>query len=176
LTLTVAAVAAGMWLWKRRPGWDDVQVGCVEVGIILVAMLLVQGSTWARPTWGVFWTWDPRLTTAAILLLAFIAVLALRAFVDDAYRRATWTAVATLVAAVDVPIVYYSVKWWRTLHQDFSSPETVAGSMTLPLRINAFALLFLATWLVARRARLARLKRGTRVLEPPKRSALVAGE
>lgn len=176
LTLTAAGVFAGLYLVQRRPRWDDLLTGCVEVGVLLTAMLLIQGSIWARPTWGIFWTWDPRLTTAAILLLSFIGVLALRAFVDDPQRRARWTAVATLVAVLDIPIVYFSVKWWRTLHQDFSSPETVASAMHWPLRINAFALLALAIWLILRRARLSRQRRTARAAAPPPTSTLVAGD
>ena len=176
--LTAAFVIAIGYLFNRKPSWDDALVGAVETGVVLTAMLLVQGSMWARPTWGVFWTWDPRLTTSAIMLVAFIAVLGLRSFVDDPRRRATWSAVATIIAYVDVPIVYLSVKFWRTIHQTYSSPETVAESMTLPLRLNAFAVLFIALWLVARRARLARLKRQVddESGNVPQASALVAGQ
>lgn len=176
--LTGAFVAAVGLLRRRRPAWDDVLVACVEVGVLLTAMLLIQGSVWARPTWGVYWTWDPRLTTSAILLVAFIAVLGMRTFVDDPTRRAAWSAVATVVAYVDVPIVYFSIKWWRTLHQPFSTPETIASPMKLPLHINAVAILLIATWLIARRARLARLHRvRTHREEPaPATSSLVAGD
>lgn len=178
VTLTAACVIAIGALLTRRASWDDALVGAVEVGVLLTAMLLIQGSIWARPTWGTYWTWDPRLTTSAIMLVAFAAVLGLRSFVDDAARRATWSAVATIVAYVDVPIVYFSIKWWRTLHQEFSTPQTVAATMKLPLRINAFALLFIAIWLVVRRARLARLRRtrGHEATPEPEASALVAGE
>lgn len=178
VTLTIAFVAAIGLLLKNTLGWDDMLVAAVEVGTLLTAMLLVQGSIWARPTWGVYWTWDPRLTTSAIMLVAFVGVLGLRAFVDDPVRRATWSAVATIVAYVDVPIVYFSIKWWRTLHQPFSTPETIASTMTLPLRINAFALLFIAIWLIVRRARLAKLRRlrGQAQTSAPQSSELVAGE
>lgn len=178
VTLTAACVIAIGTLRTRKLSWDDALVGAVEVGVVLTAMLLIQGSIWARPTWGTYWTWDPRLTTSAIMLVAFAAVLGLRSFVDDAQRRATWSAVATIIAYVDVPIVYFSIKWWRTLHQEFSTPQTVAATMKLPLRINAFAMLFIATWLVVRRARLARLQRSMQreVGPAPQPSALVAGD
>ena len=116
----------------------------VEVGIVLNALLLVQGTIWARATWGVWWDWDVRLTTSLIMLLLFAGVLALRSFVHDAGRRATWTAIATIVAFVDVPLVYFCVRWWRSLHQIQSTPDTVAPMMVVPLRDNAFAILFLA--------------------------------
>ena len=81
-----------------------------------------------------------------VMLLLFAGVLTLRSFVDDPTRRATWTAIATIVAWVDVPLVYFCVRWWRSLHQIQSTPETVASSMALPMRINAFAVLFLSVW------------------------------
>jgi heme exporter protein C len=99
--------------------------------------------------------WDPRLTTCAIMVVAFGVVLALRKQIDDPARRLTLSSVATIVAFVNVPIVYMSVKWWRTLHQNFSSPETVSSSMVTPLRIAAFGMLFLATSFVVRRWRLS---------------------
>lgn len=176
LCCTAAFVCAVGSLLRRTPKWDAALEGTVEVGSLLTAMLLVQGSCWAKPTWGVWWDWDPRLTSSAILLLSYLAVLALRSFIDEYERRATWSAVATVLAYVNVPIVYFSIKWWRTLHQDFSSPQTVDGSMVLPLRINAFAMLFLATWLCARRARLALLRdHRTAVTHAPPPSAIVAG-
>ena len=108
-------------------------------------LLCCQGSIWAKPTWGVWWDWDPRLTTTAVLLFAFLGILALRKFVDDPARRAIWSAVATIIASVDVPIVYYSVRWWNSLHQLQSSPSTVSRQFWLPLRMNAFGILFLMT-------------------------------
>jgi len=176
--LTTAFVAAIGVLVTKRPRWDHVLVAAVEVGVVLTAMLLVQGSIWARPTWGQYWTWDPRLTTSAILLVAFAGVLGLRAFVDDPHRRAQWSAVATIVAYVDVPIVYFSVKWWRTIHQSFSTSESISVSMKLPMHLNAAALLLIAAWLITRRARLAALRRQhDEVTAPsPPSSNLVAGE
>ncbi|MCB9727463.1 MAG: cytochrome c biogenesis protein CcsA [Deltaproteobacteria bacterium] len=178
LVLTFAFAFAVASLTTRKPRYDDLLVGAIEVGIVLSAMLLIQGSIWARPTWGVYWTWDPRLTTSAVMLVSFVGVLGLRSAVDDAGRRASWTAVATIIAWADVPIVYFSIKWWRTLHQNFSSPQTVASTMVLPLRINAFALLLLSLWLILRRARLSAHQRARAGMDtpPPEPSTLVAGD
>ena len=174
---TVAFVIAIGSLIKHSPAWDAALEATVEVSCVLTAMLLIQGSIWAKPTWGVWWDWDPRLTTSAIMLVSFAGVLALRSFVDDARRRANWSAVATIIAWIDVPIVYMSIKWWRTLHQTFSSPETVNKAMVTPLRINAFAMLFIAIWLIVRRTRLALLA-AEREAPPPEPTgpALVAGQ
>jgi len=176
LAFTVGFAFAIASLRSGRLVWDDVLVGLLEVGVLFAAMLLVQGSIWARPTWGVFWTWDPRLTTSAIMLVSFSGVLAMRAFMKEPQRRARWTAVGTIIGFLDVPLVYFSIKWWRTLHQPFSSPDTVAGSMVWPLRINALALLLIAAWLVIRRARLARHMRAAQETAAPPASALVAGD
>ncbi|HEU5161588.1 MAG TPA: cytochrome c biogenesis protein CcsA, partial [Thermoanaerobaculia bacterium] len=134
------------------------------------------GAIWAKPTWGVWWDWDPRLTTMAILLFAFLGILALRKFVDDPVRRATWSAVATIIASADVPIVYYSVRWWNSLHQTQSSPETVSSAFHIPLRMNAFGVLFLMIGWIMIRTRIA-TARLTQELGPPlEESGAVAAE
>jgi heme exporter protein C len=155
LTYLVAFVAAIGALATGKAAWDAMVEASVEVGLLLNALLLIQGSLWAKPTWGVYWTWDPRLTTCAIMVVAFGVVLALRKQLDDPMRRLTISSVATIVAFINVPIVYMSVKWWRTLHQPYSSPETVDSAMVTPLRVAAFGMLFLSTGFVVRRWRIA---------------------
>lgn len=152
LTAFIAAVGALVGTDRR---WEATMEGAVEVGVLLNALLLVQGSLWAKPTWGVFWTWDPRLTTTAIMVVSFLGVWVLRRVITQPGRRLAASATATVLAFVNVPVVYFSVKWWKTLHQPFSSPETVDSPMVLPLRVAAFGMLFIATFFVARRARLA---------------------
>mgnify|MGYP003499318897 CR=1 FL=1 len=92
-------------------------------------------------------------------LLLFIGVLSLRSFAAGTERKASLTAVAAIVAYVDVPLVYFCVRWWRSLHQIQSSPATVDPAMVLPLRVNAFGLIFAATWFIVRRARLELARR-----------------
>jgi len=158
LALTFAFACALLSLSRGQPRWDARLEAALEVGVMLSALLCLQGAIWAKPTWGVWWDWDPRLTTTAVLVFAFGAILALRQFVDDPVKRATWAAVATIVAYVDVPIVYFSVKWWNSLHQTQSSPETVSRAFHWPLRINAFGILFLMVGLISLRSRLAALR------------------
>ena len=155
LTYLVAFIAAIGALATGRAAWDAMVEASVEVGLLLNVLLLVQGSLWAKPTWGVYWTWDPRLTTCAIMVVAFGVVLGLRKQIDEPARRLTMSSAATIVAFVNVPIVYLSVKWWRTLHQPYSSPETVDSAMVTPLRVAAFGMLFLATGFVVRRWRIS---------------------
>jgi heme exporter protein C len=175
LLYTLAFIFAIVSLWTHRPKWDAMTTAAAEVGIVLNALLLIQGSIWARATWGVWWDWDVRLTTSLIMLLLFAGVLALRSFVHDSGRRATWTAIATIVAFVDVPLVYFCVRWWRSLHQVQSTPDTVAPMMVVPLRINAFAILFIAIWMMAQRARLELARRRQDNVAEPERLAPIGG-
>jgi len=158
LALTFAFACAMVSLLRGGWKWDARLEAAMEVGVTLAVLLCIQGSLWAKPTWGVWWDWDPRLTTTAVMVFAFAAILALRRFVDDPVRRAAWSAVAAIIAFADVPIVYFSVRWWNSLHQLQSSPETVSRAFHWPLRINAFGVLFLMSGLIALRARVAELR------------------
>ncbi|MGH9464689.1 MAG: cytochrome c biogenesis protein [Thermoanaerobaculia bacterium] len=171
LSFVVAFALAIVSLWTGEDRWDDRLVGAVEVGCVLNALLLVQGSIWGRATWGVWWDWDVRLTTSLVMLLLFVGVLALRRLADDEGRRARWSAVATIVAFVDVPLVYFCVRWWRSLHQIQSSPETMDPAMALPLRLNAAAVLLLAAWLASWRGRIEAVRRAAERAPLPARQA-----
>jgi len=169
LCFTFAFGAACKVLWSGSAVWDARMTGAIEVGVILNGLLLVQGMIWAHATWGVWWDWDVRLTTSLIMFLLFLGVLVLRTFVDDPDKRQSWSAVATIVSWVDVPLVYLCVRWWRSLHQIQSSPETVDSAMVLPLRINAFAVLFFAVWLISLRARIELKRRRSEESSAPAR-------
>jgi heme exporter protein C len=167
LAFTFAFICALASLFSGSFRWDARLEASMEVGVVLAALLCTQGSIWAKPTWGVWWDWDPRLTTTAIMLVAFAGVIALRRFVDDPVKRATWSAVSAIVASADVPIVYFSVRWWNSLHQLQSSPETVSVLFHWPLRINAFGVLFVMVAMVALRTRVAALRLGAELVPPP---------
>jgi heme exporter protein C len=147
--------------------WDARMEASMEVGVVLATLLCMQGALWAKPTWGVWWDWDPRLTTTAVMVLAYAGIIALRSFVDDPARRAVWSAVAGIVAFVDVPIMYFSVKWWNSLHQVQSSPETVSTAFHWPLRVNAIGVLLVMSAMIALRTRIARMRREREMAPPP---------
>jgi heme exporter protein C len=174
LAMTFAFACALLFLFNNDFKWDARLEAAIEVGVLLAFLLCCQGSIWAKPTWGVWWDWDPRLTTTAVLLFAFLGILALRRFVDDPVKRGVWSSVATIIAYADVPIVYYSVRWWNSLHQLQSSPATVSKQFHLPLRLNAFGILFLMTALIMLRARLASLRLAEELAPPPSAAALPA--
>ena len=158
LVFCVAFGAAVGYLLLGRKGFDWLVESSVETGVMLNALLLMLGSLWARPTWGVWWTWDPRLTSATVMLITFVGVLMLRSATADPDRRATWSAVATILAFVNVPVTYFSVRWWRSIHQMQSSPDTVSEPMVLVFRINLLALFLICTWWIVRRWRIARAR------------------
>jgi heme exporter protein C len=154
----VILVGSVMYLWKRDERWDLLAASAAEAAAVLTALTVALGSIWGRPTWGVWWTWDARLTSTAVLLVIIVGYLALRAFTDDPERRARWSATVGILGALNVPIVYMSVRWWRTLHQVQSSPSTVDSSYAWGLRLNAIAFLLALIWLVAQRHRAATLE------------------
>ena len=148
---TILFVCSVLYLFRASWKTDALAEASAELALVFGAIGTTLGAIWGRPTWGVFWAWDPRLTTVAILLVALAGYMALRRFVDDPERRAVWAAVTAIVIAVDVPIIYFSVKWWKSLHQVQSNPRTVDPEMVHALRwnITAFFLLFIV-FLVAR--------------------------
>jgi heme exporter protein C len=155
LVLTWAFVSATGFLLSGSFRWDSRLEAAIEMSVVLSFLLSVQGAIWAKPTWGVWWDWDPRLTTVAVLLMAFLGIAALRRFVADPNRRATWSSVATIVGYIDVPIVYLSVKWWNSLHQQQSSVSTISREFLIPLLVNFAGMLLLAIAVMTIRTRAA---------------------
>ena len=161
----VVAISSLLYLWKGQEKHDLLAASAAEVGTLFTGLTLALGSIWGRPTWGVWWTWDPRLTSTAVLFLIFVGYLSLRSFVEDADRRAQWSAAVGLLGALNVPIVYMSVKWWRTLHQMQSSPSTVDPEYVVGLRTNGIAVLMVLIYFIVKRYRAARMERLAEHLE-----------
>ena len=156
----LCAVASALWLWKRTraPKWDRLAASSAEIGVVFCALTLVTGSIWGRPTWGVWWTWDARLTSTALLLALFLGYLALRRVAYDPEARARRSAVAALIAVADVPIVHFSVDWWRTLHQGRSlaqlTPQSdLDGSYVAVMLLGFCAMTLVYAWLLVHRCR-----------------------
>lgn len=161
LAFGVVFAASVAYLITTKTRWDRLAAASAEVGVLFTALTIVLGSIWAKPVWGTWWTWDPRLTTTAIMLLIYVGYLAVRRLPDNPARRARWAAVVGIVGFVDVPIVHLSVRWWRSLHQ---APARLLGvpdlapamGVALGIAFLAFTLLYL--YFIALRLRVGRLE------------------
>jgi len=165
LSFGTATIASALYLWKRSRSvvMDRVAHCAVEVSLVFIVLTLITGSLWGRPTWGVWWAWDARLTSTAILGVFAVGYLALRRANDDFEQRARRSAVVAILAAINVPIIHFSVQWWKTLHQG-ASVFTPGGNFkvhgvmltTLFISLAAFTLLFF--WLLRARYRVEVLR------------------
>ena len=161
LSFLVVFACSVTYLVTKRTRWDRLAAASAEVGVIFIFLTLVVGSIWAKPTWGTWWTWDPRLTTTAVLFLVYVGYLAVRRLPDSPGRRARWSAVIGIVAFVDVPIVHLSVVWWRSQHQApaiLHVAPRMAASMASTLVVGVIAFTFLYAYLVVLRLRVGRLE------------------
>ncbi|MGH2379314.1 MAG: cytochrome c biogenesis protein CcsA [Candidatus Limnocylindria bacterium] len=156
LAFVVVFLASVGWLWTKRPAFDAVAVASAEIGVLFTGLALVSGSIWAKPTWGVWWTWEPRLITTAVMFVMYVGYLLLRSLSTDLDRRATRAAVVGIVAVLNVPVVHLSVTWMNALHQLPTVLRPAGGPAiddrmlaTLLVSVAAFTLLY-AWMLVAR--------------------------
>ena len=124
LAFFVVFVASIGYLVSRNRKWDSVAHAAAEVGVVFVTLALITGVIWARPVWNTWWTWEPRLTTTLILWLIYVAYLMLRAYAPNRAQGAVYSAALGIIGFVDVPIVYYSVQWWQSIH-----PSAVVGPL-----------------------------------------------
>jgi len=162
LAFGLAALASALYLWPRTRAsrWDLLAASTVEVGVVFLTLTLATGMLWGRPAWGVWWTWDARLTSTALLEILFIGYLALRRVPADPHTRARRCAVLALLACLDVPIVHFSVQWWNGLHQGATVLDAgfhfhVHGLMLLTMGLSFIAFTCVFAWMVRRRFQLA---------------------
>lgn len=160
LAFGVTGIASGLYLWKRTRSlmWDRLAGASAEVGVLFMGITLVSGSLWGRISWGTYWTWDARLTTTAFLFVTYIGYLAVRDLGGTHQQRARRSAVMALLAVLEVPLVHYSVKWWRPLHQNETVEEgKLSGLMLFSLFVGIISFTLLYVWLVMHRQRVLAL-------------------
>ena len=168
ISFGITTLASGLYLWRRTRNeqWDLLAGASAEVGVLFIGLTLAVGSIWGRTTWGVWWTWDARLTSTAVLFVLYLGYLALRRVPADPDMRARRAAWAALAAFLDVPIVHFAVEWWRTLHQEatvlnprrLGDPQ-IHGSMAWTLLVGMLAFTLLYGWLLMHRYRMAWIER-----------------
>ncbi len=146
LYLAMAFWAAVGWAFKARTA-SMLARAIAPTGALFTVVALWTGALWGKPTWGTYWVWDARLTSYLILLLLYLGFLALVTAIDDTRRADRAGALLAIVGAVNVPIIYFSVRWWNTLHQ--GATITTSGAKMAPTMLNAMLLMSLACWAYA---------------------------
>ena len=149
------------YLVRRTPKWDAVAHASAEVGVVFVTLALLTGIIWARPVWNTWWTWEPRLTTTLILWLIYVAYLMVRSYAPPQSKGAVYAAAVGIIGFIDVPIVYYSVVWWRSIHPSpvvgpFAQSDALETSMSLILLFSLITFLFFFAYMVVERIELHR--------------------
>ena len=174
LAFIVAAVASVLYLITRKQKWDIWALSSVEIGLAFFTMVMLSGPIWAKPTWNVWWTWDPRLTISTISWLLYIGYLMLRGAIDNPERQARFAAVYALVAVISIPLNWMAIRWWRTIHPAVVAPGKNADAMggfgmsdniqtTLIFCVFAFTVFFVT--LMVHRIKLENLKRRVEALK-----------
>ncbi len=161
----VMALASLLYLLPatRSRAWDRLAAASAEVGVVFTALMLITGSLWGRPVWGVYWTWDARLTLSALMLALLLGYVALRRVTVEVDRRATVSAITGLAAVVVIPLNHFAVTWWRTLHQGRSlvrlSPETeLDGRYISAMLLGFLSMTLVYAWMVVHRYRVEALE------------------
>jgi len=153
IAFITTAFASVMFLWKRDMRWDALARASAMVGVFLCGMVLATGAIWGKPIWGVYWSWDARLTTTLILFLIYAAYLLARSIAGPLDEQAArYAAIFAIIGVADIPIIQMSVRWWRTLHPQpivFQPNPALPGEMLIVLLIGFAAILALAAWLVS---------------------------
>ena len=143
------------YLWTRSDAADRLARASAEAGVIFTGVTIAAGSIWGKPTWGTWWTWDARLTSVAIMFVMYLGYLLLRGIIEEPEQAARFSAVLGIVAALDVPLVHFSVYWWRTLHQPPTvmkpGPSNMPPAILAALLVNVVAFTLLYTYFVAKR-------------------------
>ncbi|MHB0929352.1 MAG: cytochrome c biogenesis protein CcsA [Candidatus Nanopelagicales bacterium] len=156
-TVFVASIG---YLVTRDLKWDGIAAASAEVGLLFTSGTLILGMLWGKASWGTYWAWDPRLTSVLVLWLLYLAYLALRTYVSEPAKRARFSSVLGIVAFVDVPIIYFSIKWWRTQHPSYVIQPGMKPAMpaemlqTLLFGVATFTVLYI--YLASQRLRLLR--------------------
>lgn len=177
LGFAIVFMASAAFLRTGSHRWDLLAHSAAEVGVVFCTLVLVTGPIWARPVWGTWWQWDARLTSTLVLWLTYVGYLLLRGLAADPASIARPAAVVGIVGFVNVPIVHFSVHWWRTLHPSGPSPANPADASGLgPQELVTFfasfvAFTLLAAWLLALRVRLGAIARDVDEVELASRSS-----
>jgi heme exporter protein C len=165
LSFFLVFVGSCLYLWKREKRDDNLAYSAAEIGVLFTGLTIIEGSIWGKPTWGVWWTWDARLTLTAILFLIFTGYLILRSLIEEEERGAVCGSILGIIGFLDIPLIHMSVYWWRTLHQppsilrpDKAPWENIHPAMLIALAINFIAFFLFYFYLLSLRFRLGEMR------------------
>jgi heme exporter protein C len=160
LAFGVVFVASIAVLSTSKRKWDDLAAASAEVGVIFTLAVVLSGPIWGKSSWGIWWTWDPKLTAVFILLCMYLSYLALRSYVTEPLRRARFSAVLGIVAFLDIPIIVMAVQWWRGQHpESVMTGDGMESEMAITLMVGNVAFTFLFLLLLKTRMYINALKR-----------------
>jgi heme exporter protein C len=149
-------------VWQRKPKWDSLGVSSAEVGLAFITTVLITGPIWAKPAWGIYWTWDARLTSTFVLWLLYVCYLLLRTMIEEPDKRALLSALFGIFSFLDVPLVFGAIRWFRTQHPapvimgDGSSG--LNSTMKATFFFSVLAMHVLMAFLIIERNRLEKLR------------------
>ncbi len=160
----IVFICSILFLWKKEREWDIYAHASAEVGVLFCTLVLITGPIWAKPIWGTWWVWDARLTSTLVLWLIYVAYLMLRVQSEAGSTRARYAAVIGIVGFLDIPLIHFSVLWWRTFHPQpkIITTEGLGAGMdnsmiiTLMISLAAFTLIYFV--LMGQRIRLEKMK------------------
>lgn len=137
LSIVIVAISSVVYLVRDEQNWDAIALAAAEIGVILMTGVIVTGAIWGKLTWGVWWTWDPKLTTTLILWFIFVAYLLMRSRASSSLQGSRIAAFIALIGAIDAPIIYMSTVWWRTTHPGLNiGPLAEQGSLDLRMGVT----------------------------------------
>ena len=137
ISIVLVAFASVMYLVTRKDKWDSFAYATAELGVVLISLLLITGIAWNKPVWGVWWTWDARLTTTLILWFIYVGYLMVRAYGPKGSQGARYGAVVALLGALDTPIIYMATVWWRTVHPEMNiGPLAESGGLDSKMQVT----------------------------------------
>jgi heme exporter protein C len=172
IAIFLVFIGSCLYLWKREKRDDNLAHSAAEIGVLFIALTIIEGSIWGRPTWGVWWTWDARLTLTAIFLLIFVGYLMLRSLIEDENQAASSAAILGIIGFLDIPLIHMSVYWWRTLHQppsilrpDKAPWENIHPELLTALLINGVGFVLLFFYLLSLRFRLGEMTEEIKALQ-----------
>ena len=151
MSIMVVAVASFMHLITGKQKWDSLAYATAELGVIFATLILVTGSIWAKPVWGVWWTWDAKLTTTLILWFIYVGYLMIRAYGPSGTQGKRYASVIALIGAIDAPIIYKATDWWRTVHPERNVPSALDERMLLTLLVAMVTFTVLYIYLLIER-------------------------